>query len=382
LGARTLQDVLGATPLDRPLAAFVDPASDAAIDRLRQMLVTRVAVRDSSLVPADHPFTPAQGFTIETAGGRSQGVATAPFVERMLSGTDPAPLKVARVIAALAEVAYETPAIERGLLLASPSPWSPDVDAMTTLVDALRDFPLAQPVTLDDLFSRISTEQVGGSPVERQLRPMPPNVSPVTAADYEAAAQHLHAFESVVGRDDPAAVAGERALTTALSTALTPERARAQLEVVDRSVTSFTNAVTVSAKRITLTSRRSQVPLTFDNKLKRTVRVRVHLASTKLLFPLGDEPVIDLRPGNTTLRDEKFTVEARTSSTFPMDIWLTSEDNQLQFGSPVRAPVRSAVFGGFAVALTVGALVFLALWWGNHLRRARKARRRSLADQT
>ena len=237
----------------------------------------------------------------------------------MLSGTDPAPLKAARVIAALAEVAYETPAIERGLLLASPSPWSPDVDAMTTLVDALRDFPLAQPVTLDDLFSRISTEQVGGSPVERQLRPMPPNVSPVTAADYEAAAQHLHAFESVVGRDDPAAVAGEHALTTALSTAITPERARAQLEVVDRSVTSFTNAVTVSAKRITLTSRRSQVPLTFDNKLKRTVRVRVHLESTKLLFPLGDEPVIDLRPGNTTLRDEKFTVEARTSGTFPMD---------------------------------------------------------------
>jgi hypothetical protein len=58
-----------------------------------------------------------------------------------------------------------------------------------------------------------------------------------------------------------------------------------------------------------------------------------------------------------------------------MEIELTSTDGQLHFGQPVRVTVRSAVFGGFAVALTIAALVFLAGWWANHIRRARRARK-------
>jgi hypothetical protein len=41
----------------------------------------------------------------------------------------------------------------------------------------------------------------------------------------------------------------------------------------------------------------------------------------------------------------------------------------------VRVTVRSAVFGGIAIGITVGALIVLALWWGNHFRRTRRARR-------
>jgi hypothetical protein len=41
----------------------------------------------------------------------------------------------------------------------------------------------------------------------------------------------------------------------------------------------------------------------------------------------------------------------------------------------VRVTVRSAVFGGWAVGLTVAALVFLAGWWANHFRRTRRRRR-------
>jgi hypothetical protein len=53
-------------------------------------------------------------------------------------------------------------------------------------------------------------------------------------------------------------------------------------------------------------------------------------------------------------------------------------DGRLTFGKLTRVTVRSAVFGGFAVALTVGALVFLAGWWANHFRRTRRARRRAV----
>ena len=62
-----------------------------------------------------------------------------------------------------------------------------------------------------------------------------------------------------------------------------------------------------------------------------------------------------------------------------MTITLTSEDGRLAIGSPVRVTVRSAVFGGLAVGLTVAALLFLAAWWFNHVRRTRRgaARRNS-----
>jgi hypothetical protein len=101
--------------------------------------------------------------------------------------------------------------------------------------------------------------------------------------------------------------------------------------------------------------------------------VRVKFESPKLSFPEGDEQVLTLPPGNTTVR---FPVETRASGTFPMTITLTSEDGRLAFGPPTRVTVRSAVFGGYAVALTVGALAFLAFWWGNHFWRTRRSRRR------
>jgi hypothetical protein len=340
------------------------------------MVVTRVAVRDTALQPVQHPFTPAQAFALATPEGTSRGVATAPFVEKLLEGPDSSALKVQRVVAALAEIAYETPAIPRGIVLAEPAAWRPDLATFTALVDALRGFPLVQPVTLDDLFARISTERVNGVDVARRLAQGTPPPTPLTLSEYLAAQQELDAYRAVSVPTDPVVVNGEQALLNALSTAITPERARAELARINTAVTAFTNAVTVDAKRVTLTSRRAKVPITFENKLSHSVRVKVHLDSPKLLFPLGPEPVIELPPGRTTLRDP-FVVEARTSGTFPMTIVLTSVDDQLRFGQETRVTVRSAVFGGFALALTIGALVFLAGWWANHYRRTRRSRRRA-----
>jgi hypothetical protein len=40
--------------------------------------------------------------------------------------------------------------------------------------------------------------------------------------------------------------------------------------------------------------------------------------------------------------------------------------------------VRSTVFSSIGVVLTVGALLFLAIWWGNHIWRSRRKRRAAL----
>jgi hypothetical protein len=58
-----------------------------------------------------------------------------------------------------------------------------------------------------------------------------------------------------------------------------------------------------------------------------------------------------------------------------MTVTVTTVDGRVALGAPARVTVRSAVFSGVGGALTLGALVFLALWWANHLRRTRRARR-------
>jgi hypothetical protein len=62
-----------------------------------------------------------------------------------------------------------------------------------------------------------------------------------------------------------------------------------------------------------------------------------------------------------------------------MTITLESPSGGLQLGSPTRVTIRSAVFSGIGIGLTLGALLFLAGWWGNHFRRTRRARRRARA---
>ncbi len=377
-GNSVVEQTVGVNTFDHPQTVFVDPADDAAVDQIRQihqMLVTGVAVRDSSLIPTTHQFTPAQSFTLDTAAGPTQGVSTAPFVENLLNGPDSSALKAERVVADLAEIAYEEPGISRGVVIAPPDNWSPDLSAMTTIVEALRDLPILQPVTIGTLMSQVSAEKTpAGAPVERHLQNGNAPATPISVDEYDGARFQLDAYEGVVGKNDSIAQQGEQALSVALSTSISPARAQAELGRVTSVVSTFSGAVTVDAKRITLTSRKASVPLTFENHLKpaRPISVRVHFDSSKLEFPGGADQTIVLPPGTTTHR---FDVEARTSGTFPMTISLTSTDGELSFGSPVRVTVRSAVFGGIAIGITVAALVVLALWWGNHFRRTRRARR-------
>ena len=382
-GAAALRRALGENPTPTPAqTAFIDaaPTSDAVVNELRQRLVDRVGVREEALIPVTHEFSPAQSFVLNTTGGVSRGMATAPYVESLFKGPDTSALRAQRVIAALAEVAYETPAIARGVLVAPPESWFPDVPMMQTLVGALRTLPLVQPATLDDLFgpNGASTEQSLGSDVERRLAAATAAPTPVNPAEYEATQNALAAYRAVVGPADRTVVSGRAALLAALSTDISPQRAHASLAKINEQIHAYTAAVTADEKRITLTSRRADVPLTFENNLRpaRPVKVTVHLASAKLAFPDGADQNVTLKPGSNTIR---FSVEARASGTFPMTITVTSPDGRLTFGQPVQVSVRSAVFGGWAVWLTIAALVFLAGWWANHFRRTRRLRRSARA---
>ena len=100
-------------------------------------------------------------------------------------------------------------------------------------------------------------------------------------------------------------------------------------------------------------------------------KVIVTVQSDKLEFPDGSTRPLELTRRNTT---ERFSVVARTSGAFPLRITLVSPDGNLTIGR-ARLTVRSTAASRVSLAVSVGAALFLAIWWGRHVVRGRRAKR-------
>jgi len=376
-GSSAIADAAGEIP--DPRTAFVDPVDTPTLDQLTQMLVGRFVVRDSALVNTVEPLTPAQPFVVTTSDGISAPAAASDSgLEALLVSAGTPALREQRVLAALAEIAYEAPSQARGVILASPSDWSPDVATVSLLLRDLAHDPLVAPATLDTFFAQVAPAQYNGAPLRRQLAPRNANAALVLhASEYNTAVRELAAYGSMVGLTDPSIAAGQQALLLALSTANSRSQARAYLDTISTEVQTLTAGITTTAKTLTLTARRAYLPLSFQNTTGRAgIHVLVHLDSPKLIFPKGPDFPLTLPRGHTTAKRDEFPVEARASGTFVMTITLESPDRSIKLVT-TSVTIRSTVFSGIGIALTLGALVFLAGWWGNHFVRTRRARRRA-----
>ncbi len=376
-GSETLRNIAGVR-VD-PRTAFVDPVDSTTLNRLHSLFLDQVLLRDTSLAPRQSNLTPARPFTINNGDEDFLAASTNPTVESWLAGNQPAALRAQRFVAGLSLIAMEAPSQARGIVVASPTDWSPNTTAVAHALRGLRTNPLLEPVTLTKYFSDIPHDvDTDGNQLVRSLVPHEPERYPVTAAAYAHARRALDSFSSLVGDSNPEIEQGRETLLVALTSLFTPTRAKAELATIDQKAADFLGQITTTQQRITLTARRAEIPLAFRNATGQPVRVRVTLAapSGKALFPDGAQKLITLAPGNQTVR---FTVEARATGTFAMIVTLTSEDGQLPIGAPTQITVRSTVFSGWGAALTIGALVFLALWWANHIWRSRRAARATVA---
>jgi hypothetical protein len=375
-GSNAIEAATGEIP--DPRTAYEHPVDDTSMRRLTQILVTRFVIRDTALQPVDQPRTPAQPFALAMDTGSVPAVATDSGLEHLLNSDGPPALRVQRVLAGLAEIAYEAPSQARGVVLAMPANWKPDLATVTLLLRTLAEHPLLKPVTLDDLFAEVIPEERDGTPLLRTLAPISTSgARPLFASEYDDAARALRAYTAMVGADDPSVAAGQHALLLSLSTTQSRSDALAQLATITDNLRSLTSGITTTAKALTLTARRAELPLSFQNDTKRDgIHVRVHLDSPKLIFPNGPDVDLRLPLGHYTKR---IPVEARASGTFTMTVTLESADGTVVLGPPTRVTIRSAVFSGIGIAITIGALLFLAGWWGNHFRRSRRGRRRASA---
>jgi len=149
----------------------------------------------------------------------------------------------------------------------------------------------------------------------------------------------------------------------------------ARVARVQRDLDERLGAISIPATdRVTLGARDAQFPLPIRNDLGYPVRVRIHLsAPDRLSFPAEDIEAV-LEQEQTVV-----PIHVRTVATgdTPLTITVMSPDRGTTL-SEGRYRVRSTAVSGVGILLTVGAVLFLVIWWGRHWSqsRGRHARRR------
>jgi Family of unknown function (DUF6049) len=374
-GSEKLSALLGAR-VDRG-TEIARPVNDAALARLLDAGVDRVILDGADLAPREEQFTPAQPFVVRSQQGTTTAVGSDAGLQRLLDGNDPPALRAQRFLGALASIALEQPNVARGVVVLEPQNWDGSAELLRAMLAGLQtDHPLLQPMTVDQLLETVPPATTGNAALERQLATSPVPSAPVSESEFADAQAKLGAFNALVPPPNPLTDQGSKALLVSLSSAWSGTggraRARAELAKIDFGVNQFLGRLHVPAgnSTITLTARQGEIPVTFLNETGQQLRVRVRLRSDKLVFPAGDERVLDLPPRSLTVR---FGVETRGSGTFPMTLTVTSPDGALQI-QRTEVQVRSTFVSNVGVFLTVGAVLFLGLWWGNDFRRRRRRR--------
>jgi hypothetical protein len=381
----------GVSALETFFGSHLDPSTTLpgrldpdSLRLLQNASARQLVVEAQALTPVDEKYTPAHPYKMQAVPGDDSSavtvVATDPGLEQFLTGDDPPALRAAHLLAGLSLVAGEQPSIARGVAVANPDRWDADPTFVAAVLAGLRGNPLLHPTTVAGLLAAVPTATVGdepdGAPVYRQLAPYSPPAAPVTVAEYERGQANRDAVANLVGPADPRTTRADRALATSVSADWANPAGRAQarglLTSIGTSVNGFLDQIKVQPRStVTITSSKAEIPIGFQNTSDQPLTVHLKLESDRLLFPDGAERDV-LLPAqrSTTVR---VAVETRGSGTSPVLMTVTTPDG-LPIGGTTRITVRSTFVSGVGVFLTVGAVVFLALWWGWDIRRRRKRR--------
>ena len=154
---------------------------------------------------------------------------------------------------------------------------------------------------------------------------------------------------------------------------LTETQRGGYLQSVDVTIRTRVSQVDITDDvTVTLTSREGDIPVTIHNDTGGPVEVQLAFDSNNRLdFPEGPNQTVELDEGPNRV---VVPVEARSSGSFPLRITATSPDGVL-FVTRAQVTVRSTFVSGVGVVLSVGALLFLVVWWAVHFRKTRRNRR-------
>lgn len=368
-GDEVMRILLGVRP-DPRTRALASGITAAGVEVLADRSVDRVVVPEQLLVAAPRRLTLTEPFRLSTGGtdGPDAFAADAGLASHFDSDIEPA-LAAHHLLADLAVLFLDSPGSpDRAVVAQPPRSWTASSSFLEPLLAGLASSPMLTPLTLDSLFERVPVKGSGSSVETRRLADA--TARPLPVGSIRTARASVEAVASIFGPEHPDTVRLNDALLASESSEL-GDRARTQrLSRLQERVGELATRITMaSARTVTLTARRGGIPITIFSDVEESARVRIELSSSRLAFPEGDSRVLELDRENTTAR---FTVEARTSGSFPLRVRITSPDGTLLIAD-ARVSVRSTAASGVGIFLSVGAAAFLAVWWASHALGRRRA---------
>jgi hypothetical protein len=347
------------------------PLGDAAAQMLVDLGVGRAVVPPQAVtdVPGvDGGQVPEGTFTLGD-GGPVTMVADPELAERLASNDGV--LGAQRFVAELAMLWLERPAIQRGVVVRVPADAPLDTQLVETALSELQQSRVLSLMALDQLFATVPAVD-GDTPPVATPAPHPATSNLAVIAQRVATARgQVGGYDGTVGNQDEGRTLGDSLLLA--TGADTPDDQRgAYVDRVYGVLNDLRDLITApSVFRITLTSRSSEIPLNLTNNSGRPVTVRIVLESDQLEFPDGNVMTETLQPGGTPIR---IPVRTRASGAFPLNITVTSPDGSVVL-ERTRFDIRSTAVSGVGVVLSIGAGLFLAIWWARHWRKTRRSRR-------
>lgn len=239
---------------------------------------------------------------------------------------------------------------------------------LRTFIRAVADDPRISLVTLAEL--------VADPPTRTVTLPSAADPPPSFFRAISRAAGALADFRSYTLPNNRLAGILRTALARSRSTAEWNARwaaGRRRAQAIVETVEGQQRLVAGAEGSVTFTSRRGSVPVTVTNGSTYPVRVRVRLASSKLVLTDGSTRTVTVEPPGEQI---VFKGSARSTGAFPVQVQVTSPNGAIRFDAG-EITVRSTAANIPALVLTIGGALFLLVWSARKL----SARRKANADE-
>ena len=301
--------------------------------------------------------------------GGPLGMVSDPQLAAHLTG-DAGVVGAYRFVAELTAQWLEAPSDPRGVVVHIPPDAALNAAAAPVALDALADGQAVRAVTLDQLLADVPAGGDGPGSVELAPHQVTDDLRSIDARQLGEARASINGLGQLLG-DPQLASSLHQSLLVSTGTE-TPDALRpAYVDRVNTQLGSVEGAVTLPDEfRITLTARSSSIPIRLTNLSEEELTVRVELDSDQLEFPDGDVLTPTLAPGTNRIEVD---VRVLTSGAFTMDVVVSSIDGSIVLDRSTF-DIRSTAISGVGLALSIGAGLFLAIWWFKQGRRARRSR--------
>ncbi len=363
-GDQVLNELLGEAP-NRTVAVLRSTAVPATLDLLGRLGAIGHVVSANRLDP--RPVTASYGSTyparlLDSSGVAHPALVADPDLARHLVNPRGSVSAAQYLVADLALLAWSDPTVTRTAIVTMPETLVVDALTLDLVLGAVEDAPFLHLRSLPELF-QASLATDAAAAVTYELWPEP--VTPVSrrATDRSLAETAVAAYTAILGGPHPDAAALNDLLEVTAAAELDGDAMDAYLSTVYDTVSDVLDKFTTPANQsVRLTARRADLPFTIHNGLNTNARVVLILQSDgRLEFPEGDAIEAVLVPGRNRIA---VPVRARTSGDARLRVTVRSPDDArlLQLQS-VQLMVRTTSLPGVGVALFIGALAVLAIWW-------------------